>query len=87
MSVARWATIHCLQVHQHSTVAVSSLHELICTKSALLGYYRIAGIFRGMYISRISQKGPSSLTLKPGNLIIESGCGQLECNAADTTLL
>ena len=40
---------------------------------------RIAGIFRGVYISRISLKGPSLLTLKPRNLIIESGCGQLEC--------
>ena len=39
--------------------------------------YRIAGIFQGVYIS---QKGPSSLTLKPQNLIIESGCGQLECS-------
>ena len=42
--------------------------------------YRIAGIFRGVYISRILRKGPSLLTLKPRNLIIESGCGQLECS-------
>ena len=40
--------------------------------------YHIAGIFRGVYISRILRKGPSSLTLKPQNLIIESGCGQFE---------
>ena len=50
--------------------------------------YRIAGIFRGVYISRISRKGPSLLTLKPRNLIIGSGCGQLVCcHAAGATLL
>ena len=38
-----------------------------------LEIYRIVGIFRGVYISRISRKGPSSLTLKPRNLMIESG--------------
>ena len=39
--------------------------------------YRIAGIFRGVYISRISRKGPSLLTLKPRNLITESGSMRL----------
>ena len=41
---------------------------------------RIADIFRGVYISRISREGPTLLTLKSRNLIIESGCGQLECS-------
>ena len=50
--------------------------------------YRIAGIFRGVYILQISQKGPSLLTLKPRNLIIESGRGQLlPYHVADATLL
>ena len=38
----------------------------ICLKHA---YYRIAGIFRGVYISQISRKGPSSLILKPQNVV------------------
>ena len=42
----------------------------MCPSSCICAY-RIAGNFRGVYISRISRNGPSLLTLKPRNLIIE----------------
>ena len=57
----------------HAFLVVDPMHTLEVGRAT----YRIAGNFRGVYILRISRKGSS---LKPRNLIIESGCGQLECS-------